>query len=312
MSDTDIKRLNNLTDELEQRVKKLETKKSDKEEIVTITENAENLLFKPTNDTKVFKFISTKKTFAVVDIEVLSPATFNAQFEMFVNGKQIKSQTITFPFFSEIPIKTIVGENVLKVVIYTSATTASFKLDLKLNITGNVVKKESNFRLGSIDNEMIYLVHNDSVKGINTNTMETNICYTNKDYATVGFLRGNYNVYLIKCDGVIKIEKHARDTNNSYATIDVSIDFTDCAIEITNGVMYIARIKGENVYLYIDRLNGKTDLVKLPYKAKNIKILNGTTGRYIYFVDLRGGLNVIKHYSYTSYKEEKIVSFRRE
>ena len=49
MSKLDISRLNALTDELEQRVKNLEIKKVNKEDIVTFECLDENLVFKPTN-----------------------------------------------------------------------------------------------------------------------------------------------------------------------------------------------------------------------------------------------------------------------
>ena len=308
MSDIDIKRLNNLTDELEQRVKKLETKKSDRDEIITITENAENLLFKPQNNAKTIKFNSNKKTFAVVGIDVISTATFNAQFEVYANEQLVKSQTIIFPFSCELAVQTKVGENVIKIVIYTSATTASFKLDIKTTISGQIEKKEDKYRLGVVESGVVYLIQNDVIKAINTNTMETVVCYSNRDYVNAGYLQGNYTIYLIKDGGSVKTERHSLNSNDSYRTNEVDINFTDCAIDVNNGVTYFVMVKGESVYMYAIKQDGTTFLEKLPFKAKTVRSFKGQTGRYLYYVDLRGNFNVVKHKSYHKYEEVEMVS----
>ena len=308
MSDLDIKRLNGLTDELEKRIKTLETKKANKEEIITVSENASNLLFKPTNKAKSFKFISNEKSFVAVSIELLSPATFTAQLEVYANGQIVKNQAISFPFSCEIPMQTVIGENALKVVVYTNSTTASFKLDINVSITGKIAKKEDVFGFCNILNDSVFFRHNDAIKDVNTNTMETIACYTNKDLVSVGFSRGNFVAYLVKENGVFEFIKHWSNSNDSYMTKVMPIDCSDCALEIHNGVTYIVMIKGENVYMYGNMQDGTTFLQKLPFKAKSIKSLNGKSGRYIYYTDVRGNLTVVKHYSYTDYREESSVS----
>ena len=306
MSKLDISRLNALTDELEQRVKNLEIKKVNKEDIVTFECLDENLVFKPTNKEKVYKFISNKSTYIVVNLDVKSSATFIVECEIYANDVLIKNFSTNFPFTCELPVQTINGENTLKIVMYSTTITASFKLDIGLSIMGDLKIKDANYKVGAFFDELVYFKKNDTIKCINANTMSVTYCYTGKEVLGAGYLRGNYTLIVVKEGDVVKLDKYSKDGVDPYNTQYMYENFTACSAEVNNGVTFIIFIKGENVYMHAT--GTKTFFKKLPFKAKEVYTYRGETGRYIYYIDLRGNCNVIKHLSYTDYREEKRVS----
>ena len=308
MRELDIKRLNALTEDLEKRVNILEIKKVNREEIVTIEENVNDLLFKPTNNQKIFRFISKTSTYAVANITVNSGVTFSAQCDVMANGNLVKSKTVSFPFSLEVPFKTNMGENEIKIALSSERMPSSFKLDIAFSVTGNVMQKQNQNRIGVLFGDCCYYRFDDAIKSINVNTMETVACYTGKEAVAVGFLKGNYVCFLIKENGTVRIERHSMNSNDSYKTIPIDIALSNCSIEVNNGVTYLYMLKGENAYMYGYMSENKTFLHKLPFKASYINCFLGSTGRYICYTDKRGNFSVVKHYSYTDYREEKSVS----
>ena len=79
MMERDITRLNVLTDELDKRVKNLEINKIKKEEIKAIEYADTEMIFRPDNKEKLFKFYTNKSTYVVVNLECKSSATFSVQ-----------------------------------------------------------------------------------------------------------------------------------------------------------------------------------------------------------------------------------------
>lgn len=307
MNNSDLIRLNTITDELEIRVRNLESKKLNKEEMITIEESSENLLFKPTNGDKLFKFVSNTDSYVALNLEVESTATFNSQCEIYVNDTLVKQYNISFPFSCEVPIRAKAGENVVKIAIYTNAASATFKVDAKISITGNVKVKEENVKLGALVEGMIYLKKGDVVKTIDSNTMETVACYTGREDVCVGFLRDNYMLFTIKEGDTVKLQRHERRSNNCYRTDTVELEYKQADVEVFNGITSVYVIRGENVYMHAFNANGSY-VNNLPFKAKKVFVFNGNTGRYIYLVDVRGNCTVVKHNSHVDFREEKRVS----
>ena len=307
MRENDIARLNALTDDLERRVKNLEIKKVNKDEQATIEFVDENMLFRPLNKEKIFKFSSRKNTYAVLNIEIKSSAAFRVQCEIYANGVLVKESSTSFPFTCELPMQTIDGENELKIVVYSNSSTASFDVNMKVSICGFVQKKEDDIKLAVVSQGQIFLRKNDTIKGINTDTLKTVICYTGKDASCLAASKTSYLTYVVKSGNTLKLERHNKENNVSYKTETLTDDFNRCAVEINGSITYLFCIKGENVYMYVKQLSG-TVIKKLPFKAKDIFTYQGLTGRYIFYVDLRDNVTAIKHVSNLDYEEEKRVS----
>ncbi|MBR2337270.1 MAG: hypothetical protein IKA61_04945 [Clostridia bacterium] len=308
MSDLDIKKLNGLTDEHERRIKNLEASKVNKDLIVTVEQSEESLLFDQKNNSKIFKFTSNDDSYVIVKLRVTSNATFDVNQEIYLNGKLQIANLINFPFECEIPLKPRVGENQIKIVLNSNSTT-KFKLDMYLSVKGNIVQSEKAYELGASMDEYVYLKTGDTVKGINTDTMETVVCYSGKQAVASCFLTGNYFAYLHKEDGVAKLERHIKGSSDSYKTVEgLESNYTDCSIEINNGYTYIYMLRGEIAYLYGYLSSTSSFLQKLPFRASRIFVFAGATGRYLYYTDLRGNCTVIKHYSYTNFRLEKTIS----
>ena len=307
MMERDITRLNVLTDELDKRVKNLEINKVKKEEIKAIEYAATEMIFRPNNKEKLLKFYTNKSTYVVVNLECKSSASFSVQCEVYANGILIKSFKTSFPISLELPMKTLDGENTLKIAIYSETATSNFKVDIKASVNGYVSKKEDDIKIGVITAGQIFYRKNDVIKSINTDTMETKVCYTGKDYSCIASSQASYLLYVLKTGNEIKLERYSKDSSMSIKTETMTEDFTRFAVDISSGITYIICIKGENVYMYVKQI-GNTTYVKLPFKAKNIYTYHGATGRYVYYVDLRDNVTVVKHVSNLDYEEEKRVS----
>ncbi|MBR2384494.1 MAG: hypothetical protein IKA99_02680 [Clostridia bacterium] len=311
MTELDIKRLNNLTDDLERRVNLLEVKKANKENIITIEERFENLLLKTANKTKNFYFSCEKVTFVVVNLEVLSPETFEAQFEFLVNGNVVQSGNLQLPISCEIPIKTKIGENVLTVSIKKPSSITSFKVDMYFSIMGEIIKSRKKTGIGVLFQNYVYFRDSDTIKCVNVDDMQTEVCYSGKDLVSVGYLNDNELYFLTKADGKAKIDKHMVGSNYSSLTRYIDANFTDCALEVCDGIIYVFMLRGDSVFVRIITTDNMNTLYKLPYKASGIKTFSGTTGRYLCLTDFRGTLTVIKHSSVERFIAEKAISLGR-
>lgn len=309
MRDLDIKRLNALTDELERRIKILESKKTEKKQSIPIIEEiSEGLLFRPENNVKRFEFKALNSTYAVLKVEISSPLTNAVICEIYCNGELQKQVKSTFPLECALPIKTVKGENQVKIKVINEQSTASFKLDIKLTIQGEVEEKPIKYRLGNLIGEMSYIKYGSSAICFNSETLEPIICYTDRDVLGVGCLKLNYVAILVKDENGTRFLRHERNFNTPYKTEVLDEEVLDCDVDVHNGVIYLYILNGNDAYIFGYMSDGYKFKEKLPFNAAKIGHYNGTTGRYIFYTDLKGVVNVIKHKSYKSYDPIESIS----
>ncbi len=303
MREDDLKRLNNLTEELERRIVRLESKTVKKEELSFIEESFEGLLFNQENNSKRLCFIGKKRDYAILNLQINSPLSGEVTCEIYCNGELLKSFQSAFPIACETHLLTQVGENRLKIVLKNEQSSASYSLDMSVSLKGYVQSKPVSCRIGNLLGENCYIIYGDTMQCINSDTMKTVTCYTDYDVVGAGYLKQNYNVFLLKKGDYLTAAKHVKDSNTAYGYIDVGFDVGDCVeMEVNNGVTYIYELKDGRLIFTGIKSDKTTFNEDINVNAVRFSIFSGDTGRYICYTDVRGNCYAIKHKSYLQYQ----------
>ena len=308
MRDLDVRRLNDLTDELDRRLKKLENQKSKQDELTLIEESYEGLVFNLNNNGKRISFISKKDSYVALQFEASSSLSNTVNLQIFCNGVLIKEIESAFPIDYQIPIKVSKGENQISLVVINGTSMENYEIDIKFSIQGEIEQKPTVYKLGNALGEYSYLKYGDTAICFNTNTMQTVICKMNKEALGVGFYAGNFIKLLSRDETGTYLERYERGRSVPYKTTQLSEDVGDCEIDINNGVTFLYELKGDSVIMRFVQNGVIIAKEILPIKASKITVFYGTTGRYLCYTDKKGNFTAIRHKSHLSYSPVETIS----
>lgn len=303
-----LKRVQTAIEELEKRVYKLEAKVISSQGTSEIFQTVKDIPFSSSNNVKFFDFIGLKRMGAIIKIKISSSIDNQIYFNFYHNDVLKKHVNGNCPIEVELDVITEIGNNRITVEALGFTDGETHVLSFDVSIVGFADNQPIEPHLGYVGDNFLYLVQGDTIKCIDSSTMQTRLTSTGNDDADMAYYEQDFLVIMKRKGEDVLLERYDK-AYKYYSCQSFKDKFTDCAITCYDGYIDVIYVKSNYLYHTACFMYSPQYITqKLPIKAKSVRAFVFNSIRYLLYKSLTDNYFVVSVNQSVSFKAEKTYS----